>query len=498
MQLGIFDNNTLVEDITYQVDNQQVEFSTAKYGFGYLKVKTRLTLPQILSIYNQKKVYTIRLATGARIFWEGRLEDVEIRDNPTLVAYGFWRSLTDLQVTDLWSTTDYKRWQPTKREQSVSLAYDDKSYNFSTDRELFIGAKQNTAYGNSPTSNFGSLEYYLPSGYLRGFQSVSFLSSGNLSNSFVYGMTFRGFPGDTTAYGTIQPTTGNVQALTGFVPDKPYAQFYYARLAANALFVGEDNTQYGKATGLRIGTTPSISGARLYADEILKFYCSGVYNLNNTMISQNISFIRSPQYDLTDIEFKDVTALDVVDTLLKYPSISGVYWRFQIWENKIPYFEPKTARNTWYANFTDIRINRSFDKVYTQDRVRYTTNQKIDVTTPYYTLQTWGTQRQSTSKIDGLSISLVQTAKRNDALRKERIEVHAQWLRGTQGERVPSYYARAGDQIIFVDLPGYLTSIADRSFLIDETIYNMETGITRLVPEQPTLDLDTLLSKVKT
>ena len=111
MQLALYENNQLILDLTPYVEDNQIEFTTSEYGFGYLKVNTRLLLPQILQLYNAKKVYHVRLGFGIKTIWEGRLEDVEIRNNPTLVAYGYWRSFSDLQVTDLWSDTKVDNWK---------------------------------------------------------------------------------------------------------------------------------------------------------------------------------------------------------------------------------------------------------------------------------------------------------------------------------------------------------------------------------------------------
>ena len=494
MQLALYENNQLILDLTPYVEDNQIEFTTGEYGFGYLKVNTRILLPQILQLYNAKKVYHVRLGFGSKVIWEGRLEDVEIRNNPTLVAYGYWRSFSDLQVTDLWSDTKVDNWKviPVNYFGVGNLP---QKYTTQIEANRIYQAYNKNGEGGGYTM----VGYLAPIGSKK-IECISYIFNfrDTPTTSMAHGLRgiTEGFVQSNSYYSLTTSVSGLRMVVTqNTIPNQGMAIFLQE--LTSALFIGETGDISQTLSNIRIGSTPSISGNRLYADEVVRFYTSGVYTLNPTQINPTTKYIQSPQYDITDLQFNDVTGIDAIQEVLKYPSTNGLPYRFQVWEDKTIYFEPKTARNTYYARFSDLKITRTFDTTYTQDRIVYQDANDITQRTAFYTLQQWNTQRQSSTKIDNVSITAVQTAKIADSTQKERIEIITDWLQTTQGNFVRAYECRSGDKIIFIDLPGYLLDVVDNSFMVQETITNMQTGLTRIIPEQTIAQLDNVIARSK-
>lgn len=498
MQLALYENNTLVLDLTSYVRDNQIEFTTSEYGFGYLKVNTRLLLPQILQLYTAKKVYHVRLGFGSKVIWEGRLEDVEIKNNPSLVAYGYWRAFSDLQVTDLWSDTKVENWKIIPELYHNSRNHPSKFTN-TTDatNRLYQAYNKN----GTPTVNDWSIYAYVAPIGSRKLQVISYIV--NIKNVALANVlsgvqeSDENYIGGSTNYVLTNTSVSGLRVpVTAFTPPyQAYSLFFINSTAS--LFLGETGDMSQTVTNIRIGTTPSISGNRLYADEIVRYYASGVYSLNPNQINPTTKYIQSPQYDITDLQFNDVTGIDAIQEVLSYPSTNGVSYRFQVWEDKTIYFEPKVARNTYYARFSDLKITRTFDTTYTQDRIVYQNANDLTQRTAFYTLQQWNTQRQSNTKIDNVSITAVQNAKIADSTEKERIEIVTDWLQTPQGNFVRAYECRSGDKIVFIDLPGYLTDVVDNSFMVQETITSIQTGFTRIIPEQQIAQLDSLIARSK-
>jgi hypothetical protein len=503
MQLAIFDryNGSLLYDVTFEA--KDTEFSTTRYGFGYCKFELNWPIEKAAQLFKLKSVGYVRLGTGNKAYFEGRLEDVELGNQITLTAFGYYRAFTDLQINDLWSTTDLNFWQdfpstplrPTGRNEMYTIQRQDG---------IKISLNKNVTVSGGP-GNFGSVIGFYPSKSTRlldtidfYYQYVSPAISANIGlqretelytayasspNTFVLGSS-------ASATGRVIASNLAASGLLLFLDNSPIA---------GLLFVGETGSFYVSYSGIRVGTTPSISGGRLYADEILRYTISGVNNLNTYQLSSDFSSIQSPRYDLTNIWFKDQTGLQVVEELLKYPDTSGNEYELKIWENQKVLFRPKTNPNTWYIDISEISLNRTLDKYFNQVNARYTDTMKRE--TLLRLAVTGFHNRQTVLTLNTTDPNIVATAGAallSDYQRKPpQSEISTTFVRDSNGSYQEAINVRSGDKIIIQNIPPTLFDAIDNTFIVEETIASLDSGLVRIIPEQPIAQLETLLSKVK-
>jgi len=485
-------------DVTFEA--VKPEFSTNKYGFGYCKFSLNWTLEKAAQLFRLKSVGYVRLGTGNKSYFEGRLEDIEIGTEIIVTAFGYYRAFTDLQVNDLWSTTDVSKFVPIPNNVNSTSNKPD-SFNLKLDNgKVYIAQNKNASF----TSNlFAQYAFINPIGAIRKLQVVSTIL--NLKNIAVASMatgiqdTDSSFGAATTVYfGIVTSVSGLRLPTVAYLPNLDAIAFYN-QSRFGALYVGETGDMAVEYSNIRIGTSPSISGSRLYADEILRFTISGVNNLNTNQISTNFSSIQSPLYDLTDVWFTDQTGLDVVNTLLSYPDTSGRSYEFKVWEDQRVIFRPKTSPNTWYIDISEIQLNRTLDKYYNQVNTR--TNNTLNKSVISLVTVAGYHNRQTVLTLNTSDLNIAATAGStllSDYARKPpQSEISASYVRDSNGSYQEAINIRSGDTIIIQNIPPVLFDAIDNTFIVDETIADLETGIVRIIPEKPIAQLETLLSKVK-
>ena len=505
MQLSIYTDirGTLLYDFSIRAFDR--EFGTDEHGFGYLSFSIKVPTNTRSRLQKYKKVAYVRLGEAGKVIWEGRLEEIQFENEITrIIARGYIQAFTDLRVTDIWSTTELSFWKPSVKEFSADNEYDDEKFNFDTQGRLFIGVKTNTTYGNNPDI-LGGLEFENLSGSSRPFTTASFVGSGILGSSFAYGLITR------TAYNiagtTVWASTsdGNIPVTVHFPQARDFLQFFFYRNNTNVLFIGDDNAINMTISGIRIGTTVSISGARLYADEILRATISGVYNLNPTQINTASDYIQSPATDLKDVVFQDVTGLDVIKFLVDKPDSQSRLWECKIWDDQRVWFQPKgTVYKTWYISFSDLKLGFAIPKIYNSTRTKYKNVRDQEVRTAYTTsgvsVSALGLTRQNIVALDTTDNTLAgyaTTASLNDTTtKKTQSTIDTQWVYDTGGARRAGYYVRSGDKILLRNVPIDLVNEIETVFFVKETIYNVDTKQLSLIPQEEIPTLTALLKQI--
>lgn len=502
LQLAIYDsyNGNLVYDFTQECIAP--EFTTNKYGFGYCKFGVTWDLSRVAPFFKFKKQCYVRIGNANESFFEGRLEDVELGQKSIFTAFGYWRAFADVQFNDLWSTTDVSRFKTATAFSNGAAGRPEKFTIQNQNGILYFSLQKNTDY----TGNYNARQVFVnPIGSQRKIQAVNFTfqQRNTAATTLSAGLqdSDQNYRAGTTNYFLFQSTvSGAIIPINAFVPNLDAISFFMGTPFA-ALFVGENGNEAISYYNVRVGTTPSISGARLYADEILRYTASGVNTLNANMISQDFSAIQSPRYDLTDIEFIDKSGIDVIETLLKYPDYQGNLYEFRVWENQQIIFRPITSNRTWYVDLNEIKVKRTMDTLYSQVRTRYKGVNEYQVWSTFtrnsnypYTIE-----RQKTIQTDLLNpdTSAIATAFFNDQNEKERYAITVENVVDLQGRIRRAYYVRSGDTIILRNIPPYLFDAINSSFVVDETIAHPDTGKVQLVPKNPTPELDALLAKIK-
>jgi hypothetical protein len=501
IQIALYESykGKLLFDFTFT--SKDTEFSTNKYGFGYARFSISQKLDDIQALFSLKSVGYIFIGTAVKTYFEGRLEDIEIQDQfVTLTSFGYWRAFSDLQVNDLWSTTDLSAWQIIEgnirgRPESYATENTGDTIKFSLQKNTLIsGGTFTGAYLYTPSQSrlLDTIDlkygYQTPSANSAvGVQRIVDRFTPYAANPNTYALT-------SSLTVTSVPVTATNMQCSGIL------LFFSSTVIPGTLFIGETGSFFTAFSGIRVGTTSTISGGRLYADEIMRYTLSGVYSLNPAQINPSTLGITSPLYDLKDVWFKDNTALEVVDFLLQYPDSQGNQYDFKIWENRQVYFKRKISPRTWYITLGSINVSRTLKDYYNTINSRYTDtlrrNQIAQIRTSGGVIN-----RQKSLDVNTDDPNLARSAAQAnlaDIQRKPpQSDIEISKVQDSSGAIWDAYEVRTGDTIVIRDIPVALFALIDNTFIVAETISNLDTGITRLIPEKPLPYLDTLLSKVK-
>lgn len=502
MQLAIYEyyNGPILSDVTYQAFN--VEFSTNKHGFGYCKFNLDVPLAVAATYFRLTKTAYVRLGTAEKSYFEGRLEDIQYGDTLFFTAFGYFRAFSDITLNELWSTTDVSRFKVVPKTVN-RLGNTPQAYQMQNQGSLYIALQKNTTVVGGTTF---ALHYIsAPPKNTLGLKTVSTIL--NIKNT----STLLGAPGIQTtndSYGGIANIMSISTSLSGYreniiatASTPSNIMTFFLSPQFSALYIGETGDYAVDWSNVRIGASTSISGGRLYADEIMRNIVLQTYTLNPTQINPVTTLIQSPQFDITDLVYENTDGTAAINQLLQFPSSTGDLWECKVWENQRVIFRPKTADNTWYVSFTETKLNRSLSQYINQVKAEYKNiigdSTYTNVTVP----TTTGINRQTTVKFEGVSATAaanLASAKIADAQRKApQSELEIQYARKSTGGFFSAIEIRSGDKIIIEDIPPELFSLIDNTFIVDETICNMDTGFIRIIPEKPLAQLETLLSRIE-
>lgn len=502
MQLAIYEyyNGPILSDVTYQAFN--VEFSTNKYGFGYCKFNLDVPLAVAATYFRLTKTAYVRLGTAEKSYFEGRLEDIQYGDTLFFTAFGYFRAFSDVTLNELWSTTDVSRWKIVPKTVNRN-GNTPQAFQLQNQGSLYLALQKNTTVVAGTTYSM----YYIaaPTKNTLGLKTISTIL--NIKNTSTLSVT-AGIQTTNDSLGGIANMMAFNTALSGYrenivvtASTPPNVFTVYVSPIFNALYIGETGDLATDWSNIRVGASTSISGGRLYADEVLRNIVLQTYTLNPTQINPVTTLIQSPQFDITDLVYENTEGTTAITKLLEFPSSTGDLWECKVWEDQRVIFRPKTADNTWYVSFTETKLNRSLSQYINQVKAEYKnlygdiayTNTTVPTTT--------GINRQTTVKFEGTNSTMatnLATAKITDSQRKApQSELEIQYARNSTGGFFSAIEIRSGDKIIIEDIPPELFSLIDNTFIVDETICNMDTGVIRIIPEKPLAQLETLLSRIE-
>jgi hypothetical protein len=192
----------------------------------------------------------------------GRVEDPSVwaRSGSGLrfVAFGAWRSLSDIPYTALWSTTKYPQWKPVIQTDTPGRAPD--KYNMDTSGRLYISTKKGQSYTFG--SDAGAFVLKAPYGgrKITGFSCDYTINLPNLGGGntwlFLYATYDEGFVNTSAA--TITATAGVAFSRTVHyvVTACDYLELLiYNNTGGTNTPAGEDGANYLQIRNLRVVTS---------------------------------------------------------------------------------------------------------------------------------------------------------------------------------------------------------------------------------------------------
>lgn len=504
-QLAVYSqlNGALMADWSGRCTN--VSWSENEHGSADLQADIQLVEEDAFRFYDQNAVYRVEVNAGHETIWAGRLEGISIIVGGLhITAYGSWRALSDVVLCERWSDTNVSSWRPVLQSE-VADCYPDR-FNFDTQDRIYITARKNATFGNSPTI-VGRMGYSIPFNSSRDITAISFdyeLAApanwqGGLQrfgNGWVLQATLWGLNGT----GSVQTGTQNL-TFTG-VP--LLAFYYYYNGAASAVNAGETGAAYLKITNVRVKTTTSST---VDTDEIAQGIVSTVSTLNPKQLSSITALIQSPGIDLFNAAYIDKTADTVLHDLVELGDASSQRWVAYVDKQLQLHVEPRGTNGLmWYVDVADaLQVQQTLDNLANSVRATYKSASGDDIRTASSTdtasVQRYGLTRQAVISSD--TSDATQATRERDLTLTDRatpqpqsgITVNA--LYDAAGGRYPVYAARVGDLVSVRNASPTLTTSVDRltTFIISEIHHNPDEGTVELVPEQPRDSLATIMAR---
>jgi hypothetical protein len=445
----------------------------------------------------------IKLLYGVYVVWEGRIEDITITQGGiNITAFGYWRALSDVPYTAMWSVSSIEDWRIITTNDISSRV--PSKYQFDKENRLFITLEHNATYTNG--SDVGSFVYQIPDSSSRQITAVSFDYSTNIPTNWVF-QYIRHQSGFTLSSGATV-VTGNGATQSGTVSTSLTACDYlelaiFNNTGASYNFTGENGDRWLKVTNIRIKTTTSAS---VCADEIAKALAAYINNINSTQLSSSTALIQSPALDLKNEVYEEETPSDILNRLVALgdnqtpPRI----WEVGVWENQMLHFRPRSsASQTWYVDVTDLDLERTIETLTNSVYAVYqdTTNRTLrtSVNADSASVSRYGITRRSAIKAN--TTSSIQAGVQRDVVlvdRKEplpRATIEFNVIYDQYGARHPLFMLRSGDTITIRNLPSTIIADKVRTFRISRTDYDSDSNTISVEPELPQNTLDVMLAR---
>lgn len=481
-----------------------IQFKTDKNGFKDCTIQYTIDPLEGYRLYSLNTVWNCKVMDGGAVVYDGRVEDVQLNGSSMQVtAFGYWRALSDIPYTALWSVSSYDAWRPTTSDQ-ISVHAPEK-WEIKTDGMIYFAPKKNETFG-TPNYYAGAAYVATPSGSTRSIVAVTFTYKFYAPANWVAEMSTRNSD-FTTGAATVWSLTGTgaVQAGTTTITftGKPIllAGMYYNTTAAQ--YTNDTGAIYFKLTDVRVmGTTAaSVTTATIAGDMV-----ATVAATNSTQISSSVDLLNSTGVDLTDAVYEDASMADVLQALADQGDSSGNRYEVGVYRDKQLYFRQKgSAGRTWYVDIDDLELERTIDTLVNSAYASYkdanNTTVRSSSTSDTASIARYGLTRRSFVNVDTTSsaqASAAQTALLTDQanpLPKARISFSRVY--NAAGGQYPLYYVRSGDAITIRNLPPNLGSNVDRirTFRISETSYTASSNTLDVTPEEPIPTLDRVIAQ---
>lgn len=236
--------------------------STNDHGYEALLATIRRRLTDAFRFYNQSSTLYVGLFDGARVLWEGRLEDPTVfageqGSGLKIQALGAWRALTDDRYTALWSSTSVAEFRPFLATE-IATATPDR-YTFDTQNRIYVAPQKNATLGTTGAAKQALIGYIMPDQSTRNIIGCQFSAqlvapAANWRVGLVtYDSNFTAIatPWSFTSAGA--GTTSRAYHLT--FTGVPIIVFVMDFAAADAVYAGETGATYLRITNLRFVTS---------------------------------------------------------------------------------------------------------------------------------------------------------------------------------------------------------------------------------------------------
>lgn len=459
---------------------------------------------QAFNLYAKCLGRHVEISASGHGIWKGRVEDIKITSGGVeFTCYGYQRALSDIPYTGFLSSTRTDLWETAFATHFAAMAPD--RFHLTTKDGLGIYLQRGDTYIN--TTNLGGLMFRIPDKATSGIYTASFDWSTNLPTGWSVQMQFFD-----AAYGIISSqliATGNGAVQSGSISasttNAAIAVFFaYNNSGANYVATGETGTQYARLTNIRLKGTNS---AALGANEIAGLMAINTAAANPSHFSSSLALIQGTGIDLRDEIWEDTYPAEILNYLAALGDSSSPprVWEWGVTNDQVLYFRPRGSGRSWCIDVAEIDVERTLDGLMNSVYATYaepggralrtaTSTDAISVARNGVTRRT-AFRTSTTVNAQATTHRDAALADGSDPRPRSGIEVSAIFT--TTGQRVHPWMARSGDTITIRNLPPTVSADVDRlrTFVLSELEFDADTGIAKLVPEDPTPSLDVITAR---
>lgn len=495
--IGLYNKDgKLLDDITRY--HTGLEFSTAEFGYDSATFNITLDYARRLFYYLYPEIITVKITYGLEELFEGYVAKLSPKSGET-TARGLVYLLEKVKIYDLWSSTDYSIYSPVKEEQFASAKPD--TYVMENDTRLYVAAKKDTDYS---LGRVGFWNVRRKNNAARRLTTFAFRHVSKATGSFVSVLQTRNDEfSNTGAVSLWVNTLAGSGVVVAHSDTNTNENIHFGWRPQLGIFLGEDGDQFLSVSGLRIGSTISISGGRLYGDEIIRGTLSGVIS-SVGFINTSTALVQSPQIDILNADYSGVTALDVLKDVREKSSIYGA-WDVGIQENRMLYFKPKGTQNrTWYVDGSNIDFEKDIDAIKNSVVVKYKLNEQdtyTDAISEQSSIAAYGFTSQDLVEVDVTTSGLAQIAGlaylTDNAYVKLEASLSTNKVKDRSGAYYPPSFVRQGDLIVLQNIPITLSLGEEVSFICARTNYTADDNMIEIIPDNPAPTLTLFLNLLK-
>jgi len=445
--------------------------------------------------------------------WEGRLEDAMAEaagGGVKINALGHWRALYDAPYTALWSSTRYDAWEVMSPTADIGFLPD--RYELDHNQRLYVAPVKNSTLGTSGAIvKAGGHAFVAPHNAAQKIRAITFTYSLMAASPWTAVLSRYTFtPGGAwTRLSNVWTLEGNGSLQTG-TTTQTFSEcdavvLWLLYNSADAVFGGETGSTYFACTNVRVQGTTSAS---VYADEIARALVGHISTLNPAKLSTDTSAIESPGLDLRDEVYEDLWPGDILTRLagLGDNQTPPRRWEVAVWENKRLRFQPLGSDElVWYVDVPDHVLERTMESmansayaVYQEPGgrvLRTAVADDADAQARYDLIRRAPIKAQTTSSAQAGVIRDTFLNDRKDPVPRARIPFDRVYNQG--GGEYPPFVVLPGHTLVLRSLSPVAVTASDRvrSFVVDSTEYDVDSGWMTATPEIPPPGLETLLAR---
>jgi hypothetical protein len=475
-----------------------VTISTGPRGFQDAQAFIPLTDAQADQLV-QTPGLRMKLSDGGGVIWEGRVEDIALRNGGVqLGGLGDARLLDDIAYTALWSDASVAGWIQNPDAYTFTLGDASMRFEADTNNRLYLTPEKNATFVQFDGFIFN---YDIPDQSLRTIAAISFDYEifGPLNWTFaVRNKNGNTFLSDTTGFGTSGVLqTGTVNTTQPANTTRINIMFFWADAVATTV-AGETGSIYVRITNIRVKSTTS---ATLYADEVIKAVRDQTNVVNPGALSTSNRLIISPTIDLMQAIYEDTAPSAILDELASFGNSAGLQYEWGVFEGRELFFRTVgSAARQWAIDAADLDIEQSLDGLYNSTYGLYQDANGRTLRTAAQTnaqsIGRYGLTRQTSQDADTTSsataTTIAATATAATATPIPRATVKVRRFSTLTGAPARGEWVRSGDTVTIRNLPPTTNTAVDRvrTFTVAQTSFNLDTGEVTVIPESPGPDLE--------